>query len=87
MYHVTSGQATAEYIKYSTPRTDDLYDLYDLFRLQDLDLSSRTYLVCMIYHMFPGLDLYNGDAGQPLTTAGEELDDLLDRDLSDLSDV
>ena len=41
----------------------------------------------MIYHMFPGLDLYNGDAGQPLTTAGEELDDLLDRDLSDLSDV
>ena len=34
--------------------------------------------------MFPGLDLYYADPAQPLTTAGEELDDL-DHDLSDLS--
>ena len=33
---------------------------------------------------FPGLDLHYADLGQPLTTTGEELDDL-DRDLSDLS--
>ena len=26
--------------------------------------------------MFPGLDLYHADPAQPLTTAGEELDDL-----------
>ena len=35
-------------------------------------------------HVFPGLDLYCADPAQPLTTAGEELDDL-DHDLSDLS--
>ena len=33
--------------------------------------------------MLPGLDLYFADRAQPLTRAGEELDDL-DRDLSDL---
>ena len=33
---------------------------------------------------FAGLDLYYADPAQPLTTAGEELDDL-DNDLSDLS--
>ena len=27
----------------STPRTDDLYDLYDLFPLHDLDLSMQFY--------------------------------------------
>ena len=40
----------------------------------------------MIYRMFPGLDLYCTDPAQPLTTAGEELDDL-DHHLSDLSDL
>ena len=34
--------------------------------------------------MFPGLDLYYADPAQPLTAAGEELDDL-DHDLSNLS--
>ena len=34
--------------------------------------------------MFPGLDLYYADPAQPLTAAGEELDDP-DHDLSDLS--
>ena len=33
--------------------------------------------------MFPGLNLYYAHPAQPLTTAGEELDDL-DHDLSDL---
>ena len=34
-------------------------------------------MICMIYHMFPGLDLpYKADTAQPLATAGEELDDL-----------
>ena len=44
--------------------------------------------------MFPGLGLYCIDPAQPLTTAGEELDDLdlsdlsdLEHDLSDLSDL
>ena len=37
-------------------------------------------------HMFPGLDPYYAGPAQPLTTAGEELDDL-DHDLSDLSEV
>ena len=41
------------------------------------------YKICMIWHMFPGLDLYNADPAQPLTTAGEEQDDL-DHDLSAL---
>ena len=36
--------------------------------------------------MFPGLDLYCTDPAQPLTTADEELDDILiDHDLSDPS--
>ena len=36
--------------------------------------------------MFSGLDMYCADPAQPLTTAGEELDDLLvDHDLPDLS--
>ena len=33
------------------PRTDDLYDLYDLFPLRDLDLpgTADRFLICMIY--------------------------------------
>ena len=39
-------------------------------------------ITCMVYHMFPGLDLYYADPAQPLTTVvSEELDDL-DNDLS-----
>ena len=38
----------------------------------------------IIWHMFPGLDLYCAGPAQPLTTAGEELD-YLDHDLSGLS--
>ena len=34
--------------------------------------------ICMIYHMFPGLDLYCTDPAQHLITAGEDLDDLSD---------
>ena len=30
-------------LKAFTPRTDDLYDVYDLFRLDDLDLSGNIY--------------------------------------------
>ena len=38
------------------------------------------YIICVIQHVFPGLDLYYADTAQPLTTAGEELDDLYDLD-------
>ena len=41
-------------------------------------------MICMIYRMCSALDLYHADPAQPLTTAGEELDDL-GHDLSDLS--
>ena len=42
----------------------------------------------MIQHRVPGLDLYSADPVQPLTTAGEELDDLHDLyDLYDLYDL
>ena len=40
--------------------------------------------------MFLGLDIWYADTAQPLRTAGEELDDLLDDlddDLCDLSEV
>ena len=40
--------------------------------------GSRT--ICAIRPLFPELDLYYADPAQPLTTAGEELDDL-DHDL------
>ena len=46
--------------------------------------GSRT--ICMIYHIFSGLHLYYADPAQPLTMAGQELDDL-NHDLSDLSDI
>ena len=46
-------------------------------------LPGETLTMCMIWHMFPGLDLYCTDPAQHLTTAGEDLSDL-DRDLSDL---
>ena len=49
-------------------------------------LPGGSRIICMIYHRFPGLDMYCTDPAQPLTTAGGELDDL-DHDLSDLSDV
>ena len=38
-------------------------------------------MICAIWHMFPGLDLYYADPAQPLTRAGEELD-YLDNDMS-----
>ena len=47
-------------------------------------LPDGSCVLCMIQHMFPGLDLYYADPAQPLTAAGEELDDL-DHDLSNLS--
>ena len=48
-------------------------DLYDLTHVAGWD----PYIVCLILHMFPGLDLYYADFfAQPLTTAREELDDL-----------
>ena len=40
----------------------------------------------MIWHAFPGWDLYYANPTQPLTTAREELDDL-DHDLYDLFDL
>ena len=39
----------------------------------------------VVLHMVPELDPYYAEHAQPLTTAGEELDDHLDHDLSDLS--
>ena len=39
-------------------------------------LPDGTCTICTISHMFPGLDLCYADPAQPLTTAGEELDDL-----------
>ena len=38
-------------------------------------------IICMIYHTFPGLDLYYADLAQHLITAGWDVDDL-DRDVS-----
>ena len=39
-------------------------------------LPGGSHKTCMILHMFPGLDLYDADPAQPLTTIGEDLDDL-----------
>ena len=33
-------------------------------------------MICVMYRMFPGRDLYYTDPAQPLTAAGKELDDL-----------
>ena len=41
-----------------------------------LVLPGGTRLICMICHKFFGLDLYHAYPAQPLTTAGDELDDL-----------
>ena len=49
-------------------------------------LPGWTRTVCMIWHMFSGLDRYCADPVQPLITASEEVDDL-DHDLFDLSEV
>ena len=38
--------------------------------------------VCMVYGTIPGLDLYCTDLAQHLITAGSDLQDDLDRDLS-----
>ena len=38
-------------------------------------------IICMIYHTFPGLDLYYTDLALHLITAGWDVDDL-DRDVS-----
>ena len=83
-----------------TPRVDDLYDLFPLRYsslsrsarkgrsipdLYDLAHVARWH-PCSRHdpaHVY-GLDLYYADPEQPLTTAGEDIDDL-DRDLSDLS--
>ena len=50
-------------------------------RFCELMLPDGTRIICMIWHMLPGLDLCYADPAQPLRTAGEELDDL-DHDLS-----
>ena len=39
----------------------------------------------MIWRMFPGLDLCYADPAQPVTTEGEDLDDLSDLSVDDLS--
>ena len=49
-----------------------------------LMLTGEMRTICMVSHVFPGLDLYYADPAQLLTTGGEELYDL-DHDLSDLS--
>ena len=42
----------------------------------------------MIYDMFPGLDTnYTDPAQKDVITTGWDIDDLVDRDISDLSDV
>ena len=45
-------------------------------------------ITCMIYDMFPGLDTnYTDPAQKDVITTGWDIDDLVDRDISDLSDV
>ena len=51
-----------------------------------LMLPDGTRIICIIWLMFPGLDLCCADPAQSLTTASEELD-YLDHDLSDLCDL
>ena len=52
----------------------DLYDLYDLYDPSRFPGERR--ITCMVQVMYPGLDLLYADPAQPLTTAGEELDNL-----------
>ena len=43
-------------------------------------------IICMKWHMLPGLDLYYTDPAQPLLTAAQDEDDL-DHDMSDVCDL
>ena len=78
----------------STPRTDDLYDLFPLYYL-DLSrkISSRSCMILLIFvkwgvvppydlhdlaHVSWVFDLYSTDPAQPLTTAREELQATVD---------
>ena len=48
-----------------------------------LGILTVTRTSCMIYHPFPGCNLCNADAAQPLTMAGEDFDDV-DNNLSEV---
>ena len=48
-----------------------------------LMLPCGTYISCLIWHIYPGLDLCYVDPAQLLTKAGEELNDV-DHDLSEV---
>ena len=59
--------------RFFTPRSDDLHDLCDLYHLfLRQGFRTDTFLVCMIYDMIPGLDMYcnDKDAAQDPMTAG-----------------
>ena len=49
-------------------------------------LPDGSCIICTIYiwHIFAGLDLYDADPAKHLITAGKDLLDDLDRDLSDV---
>ena len=49
-------------------------------------LPGGSRMMCMIWDMFPGLDLYYADPAQSLTTVGEEID-YLDHELSHLFEL
>ena len=49
-------------------------------------LQGGSRIICIVYDMFPGLDLYHAHPAQHIIPAGEEPDDL-DRDLSDLYEM
>ena len=83
-----------------TPRNNDLYDMFPLQDL-DLSRKICPRILYDLPHVagrdlydlhdlystgFPGWICNRQDPAQPLTTAGEELDEL-DHDLSDLSEV
>ena len=55
--------------------------MYDLAHVAGWD----PLVIRMIWHIFPGLDLFHADPAQPLTTVGQELDDR-DHDTPDLSE-
>ena len=81
---IRSPQFISRYFREDTFDLYNLYDMYDLPRVTGWE----PYITCMIYRMFPGLDLYPTDPAQHFLTAGEELDDLqIYHDLSDLSDL
>ena len=49
-------------------------------------LPGGSRMMCMIWDMFPGLDLCYADPAQSLTTVGEEID-YLDHELSHLFEL